>query len=248
MKCSASPERARRKFTRFGFVTNASFFHPAIVAIDSASNFFVTDEGNHKIRKITASGVVSTFAGTGTVGSTDGVWSSAQFNSPTGVALDDSDTVFVADYGNNKIRKIKSYGFTISPDLPAGMTLDPDTGSISGVASVVSPSTNYLIKATNLDGQGFFVVNITVNPALGLPDFNTSVLQVYPNPATDILTISASEVISEIKILNLLGQKMVSKIGISSEEKIDVSNLEKGCYLIKAAVGDVVKTTKFLKQ
>lgn len=227
---------------------NASFLHPAIVALDSANNFFITDEGNHKIRKITANGVVSTYAGTGTAGATDGIWSSAQFNSPTGVAVDNSGDVFVADYGNNKIRKIKFYGFSVSPDLPIGLSLDSVNGIISGVASAASPSTNYLIKATNVNGEGFYTVNITINPALSLPDFNTSRLQIYPNPATDILTISASEVFSETTIINLLGQKIRSKTGISSEEKIDVSDLEKGCYLIQIKVGNGVKTAKFLKQ
>ena len=106
-----------------GIGTAASFHFPAIVAVDAANNLFVTDQENHKIRKITTNGLVSTFAGNGTLGATDGISTSAQFNSPTGVAVYNSNTFFVADYGNNKIRKIKTYGFSIAPQLPAGLIL-----------------------------------------------------------------------------------------------------------------------------
>ena len=74
--------------------------------MDSSGNVYVVDHGNHSIRKITPAGVVSTFAGTGTEGHADGIGTEAQFNLPTGVAVDSSDNVFVADYGNRRIRKI----------------------------------------------------------------------------------------------------------------------------------------------
>lgn len=226
----------------------ASFYYPAIVTVDAANNLFVTDEENHKIRKITTDGTVSTYAGNGTIGSTDGISSSAQFNYPTGVAVDDSNTVFVADYTNNKIRKIKTYGFSISPELPAGLSFDTATGIINGTPTVISPAIDYTITASNVDGESSFVVNITVENELSLPNFNASKIRIYPNPVTDILMISASENISEITISNLLGQKLVSKTNLSSEEKIDVSSFVNGWYLIQTTIGDTTKTTKFLKQ
>jgi sugar lactone lactonase YvrE len=70
----------------------------------------VTDRGNHKIRKITAAGVVSTLAGTGANGSADGNGTAASFFFPLGVAVDDSGTVYVADAENDKIRKITAAG------------------------------------------------------------------------------------------------------------------------------------------
>jgi sugar lactone lactonase YvrE len=231
-----------------GIASNASFHYPAIVAADSENNLFITDEENHKIRKITADGIVSTFAGNGTIGATDGVWSSAQFNFPTGVAVDALDNVFVSDYGNNKIRKIKFYGYSISPDLPSGLSFEPTTGLITGTALIPSPSTDYVVKCTNLPGEGTFIVNITINAALGLPTVNFFSLKIYPNPIKDILNISSSEVISEIKIFNLLGQKIISGPTASANAKIDVSGLAKGWYFVQAAIEGSVKTAKFLKQ
>ncbi|HNP34164.1 MAG TPA: T9SS type A sorting domain-containing protein, partial [Flavobacterium sp.] len=231
-----------------GVGTAASFYYPAIVAVDSANNLFVTDEENHKIRKITTDGTVSTYAGNGTSGATDGVSSSSQFNFPTGVVVDDSNNVFVADYSNNKIRKIKTYGYTISPNLPAGLSFDSTTGEINGTPTMVSPPTDYLVKASNVDGESSFIINIEVDAALGLPDYAISDLRIYPNPVKDVLTVLASESISEISISNLLGQKILSKSNNSSEAKIDVSNFVNGFYLIQTTIGNTTKTTKFLKQ
>lgn len=231
-----------------GIGTAATFYYPAIVAVDRTNNLFITDEENHKIRKITVEGTVSTYAGNGTLGVADGVSSSAQFNYPTGIAIDHSNTAFVADYGNNKIRKIKDYGYFISPDLPSGLSFDTSTGTISGTPTLISPATNYTVTASNIDGTNSFVINITVDAELGLPYLNVSALRVFPNPVKDILNIAAAETISEITISNLLGQKTISKSSISSENKIDVSGLTNGWYLVKITIGDTVKITKFLKQ
>jgi len=86
------------------------FYYPFGVAVDSSGNFYVADAGNHKIHKITPSGLVSTLAGSGVAGDTDGQGTSAQFNQPTGVAVDSSGNVYVADAGNHKIRKITPSG------------------------------------------------------------------------------------------------------------------------------------------
>jgi sugar lactone lactonase YvrE len=91
--------------------TNASFNSPQGAAVDSSGNIFVADTANHVIRKITSGGVVSTFAGSvGISGTADGTNTSAQFNSPQSLVVDDSGNVFVADTLNNLIRKITSAG------------------------------------------------------------------------------------------------------------------------------------------
>ncbi len=92
-----------------GAGTTAQFNGPWGMAIDSSNNLYVADQINHKIRKITPSGVVSTLAGS-TQGFINGNGISAQFNYPSGIAIDASDNVFVADQGNEKIRKITPSG------------------------------------------------------------------------------------------------------------------------------------------
>ncbi len=86
--------------------TLAQFEKPTGIASDSSGNLYVADESNHRIRKITTAGVVTTFAGTGVAGFADGALAAAKFLYPAGVAVDAADNVYVADAGNQRIRKI----------------------------------------------------------------------------------------------------------------------------------------------
>jgi sugar lactone lactonase YvrE len=83
----------------------AEFYNPEGVAVDASGNVLVADFANYRIRKISA-GVVTTLAGNGLAGFKDGDATIAQFFDPEGIAVDRSGNVFVAEYGNNRIRKI----------------------------------------------------------------------------------------------------------------------------------------------
>ena len=89
---------------------------PQSVALDSSGNVYIADAGNHQVRKATAAGVVTTIAGTGTPGFSgdSSAASSAQLNAPRGVAVDASGNVYVADFNNNRVRRIAAADGTIS--------------------------------------------------------------------------------------------------------------------------------------
>ncbi|MGC4040843.1 MAG: T9SS type A sorting domain-containing protein [Flavobacterium sp.] len=234
--------------TNDGDAATASFHSPAIVAVDAGNNLFVTDEENNKIRKITPDGMVATYAGTGAVGSADGISTAAQFNACTGIAVDAMHNIFVADYANNKIRKINTYGYSVSPGLPAGLSLNENTGTISGTPTVISPATDYTITASNTEGTGSFVINIAVEAALGLPTAAASSIKIYPNPVKDILIIRAPIASAKIEISNLLGQKILMLSNLTSEASINVSFLEKGSYIVNIITGNSTKEFKLIKQ
>ena len=84
----------------------ARFATPAGITADGSGNLYITETGNHLIRKITAAGVVTTLAGS-TPGISDGAGNSARFDSPIAVSADFSNNLlYVADFNNNKIRRI----------------------------------------------------------------------------------------------------------------------------------------------
>ncbi len=87
------------------------FYHPEAVALDAGGNLYVSDTWNHTIRKITPAGAVTTLAGlAGNFGATDSTNSRARFYRPTGLALDSTTNIFVADSFNHVIRKITPTG------------------------------------------------------------------------------------------------------------------------------------------
>ena len=96
--------------TADGNATDATFSYPTGVSVDSSGNIYVVDSNSHKIRKIDASGNVTTFAGTGTGGSLDGNATTAQFQDPSRLVVDENGNIYVSDEGNHKIRKIDASG------------------------------------------------------------------------------------------------------------------------------------------
>ncbi len=94
-----------------GTGVTARFFFPERVAKDAAGNFYISDHYGHTIRKMTALGVVTTHAGQpGMSGSANGPRSVARFAFPSGLVVDASNNVFVADTDNHAIRKITPAG------------------------------------------------------------------------------------------------------------------------------------------
>lgn len=84
--------------------------HPEALVADPQGNLFVADTRNHTIRQVSASGVVSTIAGTVSAGLANGSRMTTRFNSPVGVTVDPQGNVYVSDRGNSVIRKISANG------------------------------------------------------------------------------------------------------------------------------------------
>jgi sugar lactone lactonase YvrE len=88
----------------------AQLNHPEGVAVDGEGNIIIADYSNHRVRKITPDGTVSTLAGSGSKGFADGACAAAQFNGPWGVAVDGEGSIIITDAGNKRVRKITPDG------------------------------------------------------------------------------------------------------------------------------------------
>ena len=154
--------------------TNAQFYLPEGIAVDASGNVYVADTLNHTIREVTPAGLVTTYAGTaGNFGDTDGAGSAAQFNRPTGMAMDGSGNLYIADFYNDTIRKIATGGIvTTLAGLPgvfgsmdgANSTarfFEPEGVAVDGSGNVyVADSGNYAIRQLTPSGTNWVISTI----------------------------------------------------------------------------------------
>lgn len=89
-----------------GQSTAARFNGPIDLVVDNEGYVYIVDNNNHAIRKISPSGYVTTLAGDGTAGYSDGYWPNVKFNKPSGICIDKEGYLLVADRYNNRIRRI----------------------------------------------------------------------------------------------------------------------------------------------
>lgn len=122
------------------------------LAVDASGNVYISFGSDNTVRMFPASGGNSAQIGSG-------------YKNPAGLAVDARGNLFVADGGNNAIKELQPTGnYFISPMLPAGLSFDSYTGTISGTPLAVSPSTDYIVIAYNPTGGGTATININVGP------------------------------------------------------------------------------------
>lgn len=115
---------------------------PAGVALDAAGNVYIADTASNKVRVVnSATGTISTFAGTGTAGSSGdgGAASAAELNAPNGIALDSAGDLFIADTANNRIREVSAATGTISTFAGSGMAGATGDGGAAVAAALNAP-------------------------------------------------------------------------------------------------------------
>lgn len=161
----------------------ATFNGPSDIAIDSIGSIYVADYGNYKVRKITPSGVVNTFAGSGSAGSANLVRTAASFNSPAGLDVDAAGNIYVADVNNYKIRKISPLG---------GASTAAGAGTAGVLNGTPGNSTFNRPYAVHVDPDGNVLIADTYNnlarklvPGVGVTTVASSVTFNHPQGITN---------------------------------------------------------------
>ncbi len=151
-----------------GPATAASLFHPIGLAMDGAGNIYISDYDHYRIRKVTPSGIISTYAGNGTPGATGdgGPATAAQFNRVWGIKMDGSGNLYLADQVNNLLRKVSPSGIitTVAGTGAAGYSGDggPATAAVlnhvsdidfDGLGNIyIADQLNHAIRKITPDG------------------------------------------------------------------------------------------------
>jgi sugar lactone lactonase YvrE len=139
---------------RDGPAAQARFNGPEGLALGPDGTLYVAEREGHRIRKISPQGIVSTLAGDGTEGFADGPGARARFFRPTALAVDAAGTVYVADVGNCRIRKITAQGVvsTLAGDGTAGFADGPGAQArFTGVTGLVLMPDGSLLAADPLN-------------------------------------------------------------------------------------------------
>lgn len=220
-----------------GTGSSARFNQPFSITRDGSGNLYVADTNNNTIRKITPAGVVSTLAGTpGVQGSADGAGTAASFYSPRGVAVDASGNVYVADMGNNSIRKITPAGVvsTLATGFsnPFGVAVDA-TGTVyvadtyhqtickvtpSGTVSILAGMTGVFgdLDATGTAARFYLPQGLAVDASgyVYVADtFNDAVRKISPTGV--VTTVAGSNSLCTGVALDGAGNIYVAGVGIT---------------------------------
>jgi sugar lactone lactonase YvrE len=144
-----------------GAATNASLGSAQGVVLDPIGNLYIADAGSNRIRRVdTITGIVTTVAGGGTNG--DGVAATnASVNSPYGVALDSLGNIYIAETGNNRIRRVDTNG--IITTLAGGHGIGKNGGGYSGDGGAATNAALLSPYGVALDASGGFYIADTGN-------------------------------------------------------------------------------------
>jgi sugar lactone lactonase YvrE len=226
----------------------AKFTYPSGIVADHNGNLFVADKSNNMIRKVTTAGVVTTYAGSPVAGANDDTGRAAGFASPYGITIDSSGNLYVAEIGNDLIRKI-----TPTREVMTLMGLPGSVGAVDGTKDIATFDNPTGIA---LDGNGNLYVADWNNDDIRKIDLTytavfaprkTASIQPFPNPAAGTVTIPAKAG-DVVVIYNLIGAAIYNAPAVQDNPAIAVKDYAAGVYSVGVfAKSGTKKYGKFVK-
>ena len=154
-----------------GPATRARLNTPTGIVVDGTGNLYIADFGNHRIRRVdAATGVITTVAGTAAFSGDGGLAISAQLDFPRGVAVDGSGNLYIADQGNNRIRRVDGGTGVITTVAGTG------AGGFSGDGGLATSAQLIIPRGVALDGLGNLYISDSGNNHVRRVDTATGVI------------------------------------------------------------------------
>jgi trimeric autotransporter adhesin len=181
-----------------GPATSAEMQNPAGMVFDSAGNLYFADEGNQRVRELSTTGVITTYAGSGTAGySGDGGPAiDAELNGPTRLAIDSANNLYIADSHNNRVRKVDAQTGLIATVAGNGTQGSTGDGGTAINAELSGP------VGIGLDGAGNLFTTENTGNRVRKIDESQSILN-YATPTAEGTSDSADN--PQIAILSNIG-------------------------------------------
>jgi sugar lactone lactonase YvrE len=241
--------------------TNAELSYPTKVIADNQGNLYIADMGNHRIRKMTADGNIHTVAGNGIQGfsGNEGPAIQARLDSPMSIAIDNSNNLFISDYGNNRIRVVSAHTDTIIHAMAGTGTADfSGDGGLAILADINHPIGIFADQYGNVfiaDAYNERIRKTTsYNDAVPQISSNASDLQLFPNPNQGMFTIQGSiktgDTKAEITVLNAVGQLILMDNATTNNGLLTHSlslgkNIAAGVYFVRIKTDKESQTIRF---
>lgn len=232
-----------------GDASIAKLNFPKGVCVDTAGYLFIVDQGNHAIRRINLSGIINTYAGNGTAGysGNGGLANAASINTPTEVAVDRDRNLYIADYGNHVVRRVKPNGFisTVVGNGNPGYSGDGGRAidaMMTGPYGVACNASNVLYVS---DAINHVVRKVGVSVA-EITEATSATLQLYPNPASDMVNINlpASITNARLAITDISGREVWNNNVAGATASVDVSKLQAGIYIVILSSGTDIRRSQ----
>lgn len=197
-----------------GLAKHAALAQPTGICFDPEGNLIIVDHGNAVIRRVNNSGIIMTIAGNGITGFSgdDGPALSASFDHPTSACYDQDGNLFIADQGNNRIRKIDHITGIITTVAGTGTASYSGDGGDPVHAGLNAPwdivfNTSGNLYITDLGNNRIRKIDFEGTAEIQ-DNTNKTVVQIHPNPATDIIFIGLPSFVfpGEVIIRDITGR------------------------------------------
>jgi hypothetical protein len=226
-----------------GLAINATFDMVVAVFADTEGNIFIGDQWNGVVRKITIStGIITTIAGTGVAGYSGdhGPATNAQLTQVTGLYIDKTNNIYVADYGTGTIRRIDA--------LTGIITTVAGNGTL-GYSGDNGPATDAELKCSGmfLDDFGTMYIADYSNNRIRKVYYPTAIkelqtigdLKIYPNPTAGKFTVQTTiNKHYSIDVCNVVGEHVYHAAFDGTSAEVDITGAATGVYFVYLGSGD----------